>query len=556
MKRKMTISSLLALSLLPLSLLSCRKEAGEQMLAGTADITLGGYYDASGSLTTPVWTAEDKGSIMLTAGGKLQKAEAGVLLPGSASSHFVFNILADRTETTVVSWYPFDADISLEGEIVTLNIPSEQNGTEVPVLYDALKANLNAYGGCKFTLAPAGCAVYVDVAMGDYDLSSVEIRGNEGENLSGEVKINTSDGSVSASVPYAKTKLETPLDCRGAAVRVKVYCAPAELAKGITIKATFADGRSATTSINSPVTFAEGEKFLTGKVAEAESTILTVCGDNHIFVIDADLAQTSYKGGIIWEWDAKSAASVLGLAESKCDHLDDCKMVDNGSKLLLTSSYGWCVLLDYETKEVLFHTTKTPNAHSAEFIPGGYIAVATSDGSTANHNSLQLYSVSRSETLLSSAELSSGHGVVWNRRRSLLYAAGAQAIKVFELQGLESGNPQLNLKKTIKTPTGGVHDLMSIDNNRLSVAGNKAYIFNVETEVFEEMSLFSASTAIKSLNYNGETGEIWYTDATVPEGNETWSSHKIRHSSSKDASSEDRAITVDFDMYKVRVKEW
>ncbi len=556
MNRIKTISSLLALSLLPLSLLSCRKEAGVQTLAGTADITLGGYYDASGSLTTPVWEADTKASIMLVCEGNLQKAEARALLPGSASSHFLFNILADRTETTVVSWYPYDAEISLDGETVSLNIPSEQDGTEVPVLYDAVKANINAYEGCTFTLSPAGCEVYVDVAMGDYDLAGVEIRGNDNEMLSGTLRVNTADGSSEASVPYARTTLPKALDCRGASVRVPVYCAPAELSKGMTVTTTFADGHSATTVTDTPVTLAAGGKYITGKVAESESTVLTVCGDNQVFVINADLAKTSYKEGIIWEWDAKSAASVLGLVESKCDHLDDCKMVDNGTKVLLTSSYGWCVLLDYETKEVLFHTTQTPNAHSAEYIPGGYIAVATSDGATASHNSVQLYSVSRSENLLASAELTSGHGVVWNRKRNLLYAAGAQAIKVFELQGLESGKPQLNLKKTIKTPTSALHDLMAIDDNRLSVAGVKAYIFNIDTEVFEEMSLFSASTQVKSLNYNGETGELWYTDATVPEGNETWSSHKIRYSTDKDASSETRVITVDFDMYKVRVKQW
>lgn len=556
MNRIKTLSSILAFSLLSVTIFSCREEEGVQMLAGTADITLGGYYDAFGSLFTPVWETDDKASIMLVSEGKLQRAEAQALLPGSASSHFLFNIRADRTETTVVSWYPSDAEISLDGENVSLNIPPEQDGTEIPVLYDAVNADINAYEGCTFTLSPAGCAVYVDVAMGDYDLASVEIRGNDNEMLSGKVSINTADGSSVASEPYARITLPKALDCRGASVRVPVYCAPADLAKGMTVTTTFADGHSATTVSDTPVSLTAGGKYITGKVAESESTILAVCGDNQVFVINADLAKSSYREGIIWQWDAKSAAAVLGLAESKCDHLDDCKMVDNGTKMLLSSSYGWCALLDYETNEVLFHTTQTPNAHSAEYIPGGYIAVATSDGTTVNHNKLQLYSVSQSESLLSSADLPSGHGVVWNRKRSLLYAAGAQAIKVFELQGLESGKPQLNLKKTIKTPTNALHDLMSIDDNRLSVAGVKAYIFNIDTEVFEEMTLFSASTQIKSLNYNGETGELWYTDATVPEGNETWSSHKIRYSTDKDASSETRVINVDFDMYKVRVKQW
>ena len=274
-----------------------------------------------------------------------------------------------------------------------------------------------------------------------------------------------------------------------------------------------------------------------------------------MFVINAAVAKDSYKEGLIWSWDARTAASELGLAADRCDHLDECKFVDNGTKLLLTSSYGWCALLDYATGKVLFHTTQTPNAHSAEFIPGGYVAVATSVGSTALHNKVQLYSIDKSEKILASAELYSGHGVVWDYSRNVLYGAGGDVVKIFNLT--LGATPSITLKKTIKAPKNGIHDLMRVDNNTLTVAGDHAYLFNVETELFTEMTLFSGSSSIKSLNYNGETGEIWYTDATIPEGSQSWSSQKIRYSTNKDGSSADRIIKVpDMDMYKVRVKNW
>ena len=113
------------------------------------------------------------------------------------------------------------------------------------------------------------------------------------------------------------------------------------------------------------------------------------------------------------------------------------------------------------------------------------------------------------------------------------------------------------MKKTIKAPKNGIHDLMRVDNNTLTVAGDHAYLFNVDTELFTEMTLFSGSASIKSLNYNGETGEIWYTDATIPEGSQSWSSQKIRYSTNKDGSGAERIIKVpDMDMYKVRVRQW
>ena len=67
-----------------------------------------------------------------------------------------------------------------------------------------------------------------------------------------------------------------------------------------------------------------------------------------------------------------------------------------------------------------------------------------------------------------------------------------------------------------------------------------------------DTSNYRTSAAI----YNAETGEVWYTDATIPEGDESWSSHKIRYSRNTSASAPDRIINVDIDMYKVRVRKW
>ena len=526
-----------------------------QNLAAKATITQGGYWSADGSLKTLKWSDGDKGAIMLYADGKLSKSTATPLLSGSTSAQFLFNILANREETDVLSWYPADAEISFTGHDVTVNIPTEQTGTEIPVMFGMDRQNVNRYEGCSFTLKPAGCMVYVNVAMGDYDVKSLELTANGGENIAGTVTVNTDDGSATATASSIKVTPATPVDCRTSSVLIPVYCAPVTLTKGVTVKITTSADVDITSSVDDEMVLLAGEKFNTSKVAEGESTELVFCGDNHVFVINADLAKETYKEGILWSLDVKTLASGLGLATNRCDHLDDCKFVDNGTKLLLTSSYGWCALLDYATGKMLFHTTQVPNAHSAEYIPGGYIAVATSTGTTDLHNRVQLYSVEKSEQILASAYLYSGHGLVWDYSRNVLYGAGGDALKVFEVTFGEK--PSITLKKTVKTPKTGIHDLMRVDNSTLTVAGDHAYLFNVDTETFTEMNLFSGSSAIKSLNYNGETGEIWYTDATIPEGSESWSSQKIRYSTNKDGASADRIIKVpDMDMYKVRVKQW
>ena len=526
-----------------------------QNLAAKATITQGGYWSADGSLKTPAWGKEDKGAIMLYADGKLSKSTATPLLSGSTSAQFLFNILANREETDVLSWYPADADVSFSGHDVTVNIPTEQTGSEIPVMFGMDRQNVNRYEGCKFTLKPAGCMVYVNVAMGDYDVKSLELTANGGENIAGNVTVNVDGGSATATASSIKVTPDSPVDCRTSSAQIPVYCAPVTLTKGISVKITTSAGQTITSSVNDEMVLEAGGKYNTAKVAEGESTELVFCGDNHVFVINADLAKETYKEGILWSLDVKTLASGLGLAANRCDHLDECKFVDNGTKLLLTSSYGWCALLDYPTGNMLFHTTQVPNAHSAEYIPGGYVAVATSTGTTDLHNRVQLYSIDKSEQILASADLYSGHGLVWDYSRNVLYGAGGDVVKVFDVTLGES--PVIALKKTIKAPKNGIHDLMRVDNSTLTVAGDHAYLFNVDTELFTEMTLFSGSASIKSLNYNGETGEIWYTDATIPEGSESWSSQKIRYSTNKDGSSADRIIKVpDMDMYKVRVRQW
>lgn len=174
-----------------------------------------------------------------------------------------------------------------------------------------------------------------------------------------------------------------------------------------------------------------------------------------VYMIDAGLAdETTYKDAVTWSWDATEAAAVLGLDKSRCNHLDDCKPVDNGKKLLCTSSYNWCVLLDIATKEVLFHTTATPNAHSAELLPGNRIVVACSEGSGAGNNSVQLYDISQPNRILYQSALGSAHGVVWNETTQRLYAIGGQSLQIYKLKDWETATPSLELEKTVQTPPG------------------------------------------------------------------------------------------------------
>ena len=157
----------------------------------------------------------------------------------------------------------------------------------------------------------------------------------------------------------------------------------------------------------------------------------------------------------------------------------------------------------------------------------------------------------------SSAEWALGVAVVWNETTQRLYAIGGQSLQIYKLKDWETAAPSLELEKTVQTPQGGLHDMSYVNSNTLCIGGRRAYLYDIGANQFTEMTLFAASTAIKSINYNDETGELWYTDSTNPEGSQSWSTQTIRYSTDKNASTETRTIKVpDLDMYKVRVMNW
>ena len=259
------------------------------------------------------------------------------------------------------------------------------------------------------------------------------------------------------------------------------------------------------------------------------------------------------------QWNARGMAGTLGLTYDDMDHIDDCKPLDNGN-ILVTSSYGWAVMLDSELTPV-FHTKGTTNAHSAEMVDGRWIAVACSTGG----DEIRLYDSRRNGLLKFRTELKSAHGVVWMESTRRLYAIGGSTLNIYSLNyrkrpdGTVNENaPELVLEKSVTTPQGSLHDLTPVDDHTLCVSGRKSRLFDINDETFTEIPLFDKSTGLKSVNYNRSRNEVWYTDSTVPEGDYSWSTHTIRYSDDPYGT-----LTPTFtfripgvNLYKVRVLDW
>ncbi len=267
---------------------------------------------------------------------------------------------------------------------------------------------------------------------------------------------------------------------------------------------------------------------------------LMVCGDNKVWIIDKDASEGD-NVVVLWQWENTELADVLPEAYQRyLSTMDDCKFVDNNTKVLLTASTGGVVLLDRATKKCLFYAY-APMAHSADLLPNNRIAVALS--TNPKGNSIELYDISKPETVLWKDSLHSGHGSVWMENRNRYYALGFEELREYSLQDWNTDSPKLKLERTWTIPYRGGHELMPISDNELIFSGHGGVgIFNIDEESFSPFGPLESTRSIKSVNYDKTTGSLIYTKAE-----ESWWTFNIYF------KNPDKVIHIpEIKMYKVR----
>ncbi len=550
MKKKNLLIVSLAVIFLSASCLN-KENASGAISAMTITVSATDHYGDNATAFAHNWASGDYCSY-LTVGNMDSKGSAAPITPGGESATFLFNTKASKGDAIAV-WYPSSASVTTDGRDICFQVPQSQTGT-----VSTLLLGKTAFKSSSVTLSQPFCVFYMEFSKGSYSIASLSLKSNGGEKIAGDVAWNADSGNYAATEDSISVNLPVPVDCSVSGAIIPIMAAPAMLSSGYTLSFKDSDGNANSVSVDEKVSFAAGGMIRNGGLSNAYTTQLIVTAADKIFLVDADLATTeSYGPGVIWSWNAKEHAGELGLSASSCDHIDDCKPVDNGSKFLITSSYNWCALVSRETGKVLFNTIWCGDAHSAEILPDNRIVVACSSGTGAYYNCLQVYDLSKSNTILSSLTLDSAHGVVWDQKTQRLYAIGGQSLFVCKLEDWDSSSPSLSVEKVIGTPYSGLHDLTYSDENTLCVSGNHCYLYDVLKGTFTELKHFSASTSLKSVNYNTSTGECWYTDATNSTDTEySWRSHTIYHTTDVNGTSVQRTIGVADGMYKVRVLYW
>ena len=271
--------------------------------------------------------------------------------------------------------------------------------------------------------------------------------------------------------------------------------------------------------------------------AFAPRSDLIVCGADEVFILDV-------RGEVrkIWSWRAAEHPEIPEGLRKKFGSTDECKPVDGGRKILVTSSGGAVALVDRATGQAVF-TAAAVNAHSAEILPGNRVVVASSTGEGGNR--LLLFDLAVSDKPLSFDELQGAHGVVWDAERKLLWALGTDELRAYEVLPGADGSRALARRLSYTPPNSGGHDLRSVPGSPYLnlTTTNHVWQFDRDLLTFRTHPELGNLAGVKCVDVDPDGGATVYIQAEI-----SWWAEHLRFLGS------DR--TVDFPKQKLYKARW
>lgn len=241
---------------------------------------------------------------------------------------------------------------------------------------------------------------------------------------------------------------------------------------------------------------------------------LFVCGWDEVFVLKVE-GESHRK---VWGWRAADRPELPERFRDLFNTTDECKPVDDGRKVLISASSGGVALVERPSGRVLWYGF-VGNAHSIELLPRNRVAVA---GSThAEGNRVAIFDLKKPNEQLYADELYSGHGVVWDPDRELLWALGFKTLGAYRLKNWESSEPSLSLAATFELPVSGGHDLYPVpDTSDLIVTANRqVFLFHRDQQSFRLHPLLRDRERVKGVAVHPVSGRIAFVQA---EGENWW----------------------------------
>ena len=246
--------------------------------------------------------------------------------------------------------------------------------------------------------------------------------------------------------------------------------------------------------------------FIATQAARAGDELI-LCGWDEVFVLkvgNPDRISTNK----VWSWRAKDCPSLPEKLRDKFGSTDECKPVEGGRKILITSSGGGVALVERASGKALF-SAFAGNAHSAEMLPRNRVVVAAS--THAEGNRLVVFDLGRTGEPLCSTELHSAHGVIWDEKRQVLWALGYDQLNGYRLANWAGAEPKLHLVDSYPLPDPSGHDLQAAPNSNILVltTGSHVYVFDRERRAFFPHMTWGNQRGVKCVNIHPKTG--WTT---------------------------------------------
>jgi hypothetical protein len=269
---------------------------------------------------------------------------------------------------------------------------------------------------------------------------------------------------------------------------------------------------------------------------------LLMCGGPQ--VVEAEVVLSGGKPTLheIWHWRPDQSAGLPSAMMRKFITTDDCKAVSGGTEVLITSSGDVVALVSHVTGNTLFYAT-VKNAHSAELLPGGLIAVASSSDPGGDGDRVLLFDRHKSEKPVGYLPLEAAHGVVWDSKRNVLWALGDKQLMRLRLDVTGSA-PHFVVLQHVPLPSSEGHDLQLADDGSTLYVTTAKTVFSVDSESlsFKPFEPFLGISRIKSLSMNAQTKQIAYTQADSG----VWWTYMLRF------LNPDQQIVLPSMIYKVR----
>lgn len=209
---------------------------------------------------------------------------------------------------------------------------------------------------------------------------------------------------------------------------------------------------------------------------------LILCGWDEVFALEVS-GPDKISTNKVWSWRAKDCPNLPENLRDKFGTTDECKPVEGGKKILITSSGGGVALVERASGKALF-SAFVGNAHSAEMLPGKRVVVA---GSThPEGNKLAVFDLKPQAEPIYTTELHSAHGVVWDERREVLWALGHEELNSYKLVNWAGPEPKLHMSNSYPLPDPGGHDLQPTPTCDILVltTGSHVYVFDPERRAF------------------------------------------------------------------------